>query len=285
MNASGKSALAVLALACILGLGWWGLHLAPKPEDLPRVAPTDQASLSTIDQAWFSEIDSLVRLASDLLVAGNVAGAATLIEIVESRVAHYQPQSRVESLRKALAADRERLSSARSLDLVNAATRIDRIILDVDALPSIATTQPLGATSAAAPPAPSDPSATLWQRMLAGIETRILQVVRVTRLDHADSALLSPSEATLAAERLRVRLLSARMALLARQDIIFTQDVAVARKIFERAFDKTDPRVQEHLAAMDALAALGGRLRVSAALQAAPVMAEMRQRLSPESRP
>ena len=284
MNASGKSALAILALAGMLGVGWWALRVAPRPAGLPTATPPAQVSASQVDQAWFSELDSLVRLASDLLAAGNVAGAATLIEIVESRVAHHQPQTPVEPLRKALAADRERLSSARSLDLVGAAARIGRIILDVDILPSIATTQPLRTASAAAPPV-SDPSATVWQRMLSGIETRILQVVRVTRLDHADSGLLSPSEAVLVAERLRVRLLSARMALLARQDGILVQDVAVARAILERAFDKTDPRVQEHLAAMDALAALGGRLRVSSTLQAASAIADMRQKVSSESRP
>lgn len=284
MNASGKSALAILALAGILGVGWWALRLAPPPQGLPAATSSTQAPASQIDQVWFSEVDSLVRLASDLLAAGNVAGAATLIEIVESRVAHHPSQTLVEPLRKALVADRERLSAARSLDLVSTATRIDRIILDVDTLPSIATTQPLGATATAAPPAP-DSSATLWQRMLTGIEARILQVVRVTRLDDADSGLLSPSEAMLAAERLRVRLLSARMALLARQDGIFVQDVAVARKILERAFDRTDMRVQEHLAAMDALAALGGKLRVSATLQAAAVIADMRQKVFSESRP
>jgi len=284
MNASGKSVLAIAALAGILGIGWWVLNLVPHPDARDQTRRDGVLAESQIQDAWLVETDAMIRLVSDLLVAGNVAGASALLDIMDARVARQQPQSALEPLRRALATDRERLASARSLDLVGAASRLDAILRDIDTLPSIATTEPL-ASGSATPPAPVDPSASFWERALSGIESRLLQVVRIRRIDGADSVMLSPSEAGLLAERLRLRILSARMALLARQESIFVQDLDQASALFGRVFDTADPRVKEHLATMDALKPLAARLTLSATLQSSAVIADLRQQALTAGRP
>ncbi|HEX5125537.1 MAG TPA: uroporphyrinogen-III C-methyltransferase, partial [Rhodocyclaceae bacterium] len=73
------------------------------------------------------------------------------------------------------------------------------------------------------------------------------QLIRIERLDRPDPALLSPQSAAYLRENLRLRLLSARLALLQRDGKVLNEDVSQARIWLERYFDVTAPAVASML--------------------------------------
>jgi uncharacterized protein HemX len=71
-------------------------------------------------------------------------------------------------------------------------------------------------------------------------------MVRIRRVENPEAIFLSPEQGALVTERLRLRLLSARIALVARQDKIFAQDIGQAEKILAEVFESQNSRVMAH---------------------------------------
>jgi uroporphyrin-3 C-methyltransferase len=91
-----------------------------------------------------------------------------------------------------------------------------------------------------------------WTALLAGAwhtltdrvwdETRSL--VRVTRVENPEAALLAPEQQFFVRENLKLRLLNARLAVLSRQFDIVQSDVREAQAQLDRYFDRSSRRVQ-----------------------------------------
>jgi uroporphyrin-3 C-methyltransferase len=71
----------------------------------------------------------------------------------------------------------------------------------------------------------------------------VRDLVRVTRVDNPEAALLAPEQAVFLRENLRLRLLNARLALLSRQFDTAQSDLRQAVTLLERYFDKSSRRV------------------------------------------
>jgi uroporphyrin-3 C-methyltransferase len=67
-------------------------------------------------------------------------------------------------------------------------------------------------------------------------------LVRVTRIDHPDAALLAPEQAFFVKENLKLRLLNARLALLSRQFDTAQSDLQIAQASLDRYFDRASKR-------------------------------------------
>jgi uroporphyrin-III C-methyltransferase len=61
--------------------------------------------------------------------------------------------------------------------------------------------------------------------------------VRIRKLDNGDPALLSPQQSYFLRENLKLRLLSARTALIARDEINYKEDLKIARELLTKYFD------------------------------------------------
>ncbi len=79
------------------------------------------------------------------------------------------------------------------------------------------------------------------------------QLVRVQRVDGADVPLLAPTQAFFLRENLKLRLLTARMALLTRDQATFRGDLKAAREWLKRYFDARDNAVMSAAAALESL--------------------------------
>ena len=84
-------------------------------------------------------------------------------------------------------------------------------------------------------------------------ELRGLVVVR--RVDKPEPPLLPPSQAYFLRENLRLRLLNARLTLLARDEAGFREDLRAARDWIGRYFDPDSKHTAEALAQLEKLAA------------------------------
>jgi uroporphyrin-3 C-methyltransferase len=248
MKPIGKSLFAAVSLAALLALGWWAIDRPPAPEEATRA---DQ-----IDREWLTEMQASAQLLSDsVLAGGNINAALAMLDAIESRIVRHPAKEKLVAVRVAIATDRQRLIALRAVDLQQAAAQIEAIILDIDSLPLI--------TSAAAiAPIDSDRAASasaglsVMQSTIEAIQSRLAGMVRIRRVENPEAIFLSPEQGALVTERLRLRLLSARIALVARQDKIFAQDIGQAEKILAEVFESQNSRVMAHRKTLAAIKGL-----------------------------
>jgi uroporphyrin-3 C-methyltransferase len=72
--------------------------------------------------------------------------------------------------------------------------------------------------------------------------SEVKSLVRVTRIDHPESMLLSPDNAFFVRENVKLRLLNARLALLSRQFDTAQSDLQVVQAALDRYFDRSSRR-------------------------------------------
>jgi len=224
------------------------------------------------DNRLLAEIEQDLAIATQQLqLAGNVEAALIALQGAEARLAKSaQPQFL--PLRKLIARDIERLKSLPGADVSGIALKLDAMLASIGSLPlafeqrpaapaKAVTTKPTGAgkTEAAKPPAaesavvPPAVSAltdtTAWSGLLrtwlAEVWHEVRQLVRIERIDRPDPGLLSPRETFFLRENLRLRLLSARLALLARDGRSFQSDLKQADEWLAHYFDTQNGTVQD----------------------------------------
>ena len=183
------------------------------------------------DEWVLAEIEQILTIASQQLqLTGNVQAALAALQTADARLARSgRPQFL--PLRKVFARDIERLKTAPSLDVPGLAGKLDQLIAGVDSLPLVQEARPQ-ATAAA-----RRESDGFWERLVAEFLGEIRQLVRIQNMEGTDPALLSPPQAFFLRENLKLRLLGARLALLARDETAYRSDVKVAASWLERYFD------------------------------------------------
>lgn len=228
------------------------------------------------DERMVYEIGQSIEIASQqLLLAGNVSAALTALQSADSRLA-LMDATRYLPVRKLLARDIERIKTLPLADVPRMALQLESLIGRVDTLPlgfertlpaparaaasSSVASKKKGASAAAASQsaasAPADtprPSPGVLARLVDDLWHEFRSLVRIERLDQPDPALLAPEQASYLRSNLRLRLLSARIALLQRENRMFADDVLQARTWVQRYFDPAAPMVRSTLDELDAM--------------------------------
>lgn len=206
-----------------------------------------------------AEVEQAVTIAGQqLMLAGNAEAALIALQGAESRLA-AQDRGQLAPLRRAIVRDIEQLRTMPQVDVQGIALRLEVMLEGVDALPlayagELAT--PAQAEEAPAQPASQGAAALDFAAGLArDVWNELKTLVRVERLDQADPVLLAPAQSTFLRENVKIRLLTARLALLARDGRNFEADLSQARGWVERFFDARDERVQTMLAELKKLEA------------------------------
>jgi uroporphyrin-3 C-methyltransferase len=186
------------------------------------------------DEWAYAEIEqSLVIASQQLSLAGNVKGALNALQAADARLQRMnRPQ--LTALRKAINRDIERLKAAPHLDAVAISARLDSLIAQVDKLPLAMEVRPQALEPAAAPN-PEEDSA--WAKFWRDAWVELRQLVRVQSVDKADVPLLAPQQAYFLRENLKLRLIGARLALLARDIASYKADLKAARDWLARYYD------------------------------------------------
>jgi uroporphyrin-III C-methyltransferase len=211
------------------------------------------------DDRLLAEIEQTVSIAAQQLqLAGNVEAALIALQGAEVRLAKSaQPQFL--NLRKLIARDIERLKSLPAADVPGIALKLDSLLAGVNSLPLAFEQRPVR-SSAERPADGEAPSAPEWRSIanawLAELWRELRQLVHIERIDRPDPGLLAPREVFFLRENLRLRLLSARLALLARDGRSFHSDIGQASAWIEQYFDTRAPAVAEAQAQLKQLAGL-----------------------------
>jgi len=194
-------------------------------------------------------------------LTGSSEPVVAALKQVDDRFAHAD-QPRLEPVRRAMARDLDRIRAASVADVATLSLKLEEAVRLVDDLPLLAAAESRRDLSRgparAAAPAPAPASAATgtfgnWLSSQFGQASRIFadsawaevrSLVRVTRIDHPEAMLVAPDQALFLRENLKLRLLNARLSLLARQFDAAQFDVRRAIETIERYADRSAKRTQ-----------------------------------------
>ena len=253
------------------------------------------------DENVVADVEAAIRVAmQQSAITGSAEPLLATLRQAEERLARYN-QPRLERVRRAVQRDLERTRALGLVDVSTLTARIDEAVRQVDDLPLLSVAAPAGqargsgrsgagstpgsapvhaaaASSAAATAGAASTAtagsgaaavpadwrvrlATWWRGVAEQVGNEVRALVRVTRVDSADSALIAPDQQFFVRENLKLRLLNARLALFARQFEIAQADLREAQGSIDRYFDRSSKRVA---AVSDALRQVGTQARQAA---------------------
>lgn len=220
------------------------------------------------DRALAEVAQAVTIAAQQLRLAGNYEAALIALQSAETRLAAPE-LGHLHDLRRALMKDIDAVKSHPQIDVSGMSLRLELLFSHIDRLPLAYAVEPIGTAPAmddlpAVPPGEGDPG--WWNRAVGFLHAlgsdawnEMRGMIRLERMDRADPALLAPSQGVYLRENVKIRLLTARLALLANDARTYAADLAIAREWLERYFDTGDAQVQRVLGELEALAAVDMR--------------------------
>ena len=223
------------------------------------------ADLARTRDDWaLAEVEQILAVASQQLqLAGNVQGAIIALQNADQRLARTERPQFI-ALRRVLARDLEKLKALPAVDLAGNALRLDSLVGMVDSLPLLADerpaprprldAEPVDRSARPARETKSNETASAtgntgargdWfdrvqdvvRYLVAEAWQKFGQLVRVREVAAPEAMLLAPTQTYFLRENLKLRLLNARLALLARQEAIYRSDLLRAQEALQKYFD------------------------------------------------
>lgn len=190
------------------------------------------------DEWVLSEIEQMLITANQQLqLAGNVRSALIALEAADKRLAQADRPALL-SMRRVITRDMEKLRAASSLDIPGMTLKIDTLIAGIDELPLAADRR----APAVEPPRTDSESGTLGS--FAGeLWSDLKDMLRVRFADARQAPLLAPENAFFLRENLKLKLLSARIALMSRNEGGFRGDIRAAEQWLTQHFDGSEKGV------------------------------------------
>ena len=203
-----------------------------------------QSLSRTRDDNLLVELESALRLAQQQTqLTGSSEPLLAALRSADQRLARAA-QPRFARLRTAIARDIERIRSASITDVPGLLARLDEVVRQVDELP-LANAVPARADAPRprTTPAPSR-AREWWEGWRDAVAEEVRGLVRVSRIDQPEAVLVAPEQALFLRENLKLKLLNARLSLLARQYDTARADVVSAAMTVQKYFDTGARRTQ-----------------------------------------
>lgn len=216
---------------------------------------TDRGS----DLVLLNDIDHLVMIAQQQLqLNGNVANAIISLETAQAQLSRANRPT-LASLQQTINGDLDRLRAATTVDIALLSSRLDELaglitqapLLVPDDAVSSTGIPPKGAAQGSAAQSQSDTagnSDNWWQNALAqtqqwssqtfaSLRHELGQFISVRRVDDAAALLISPDQAARFRDSLRQRIMTAQLALMMDQSMIWETETDALLKAVESRFD------------------------------------------------
>lgn len=221
------------------------------------------------DENVVGDIEAALRVAlQQTQITGSAEPLVAALKQADERLLRYK-QPRMEGVRRAVARDLDRVKAVAVVDVSSLTIKLDEVVRMADELPLMSGNEvaprPRDERNAEAArareraltlqreqaAAAADGKLALWwwqasQQIstwssLVWGEARTL--LRVTRIDHPEAALISPDQSFFLRENLKLRLLNARLALLSRQFDTAQADLRDSQEMLNRYFDTRSRKV------------------------------------------
>jgi uroporphyrin-III C-methyltransferase len=198
------------------------------------------------DENMLVDVESSLRLAQQQAqVTGSVETLLAALRSADQRL-ERGGQPRLSRVRGAVLRDMERIKSGTAVDVPGLLARLDELAREVDELP-LANAVP-GAAPASARNREAQSALTWWEQALADLREEARGLVRVSRIDQPEAALLAPEQGFFLRENVKLKLLNARLAVLSRQMDSARADVTAAGAALRKYFDPSSRKTQATIA-------------------------------------
>ncbi|MDD2833550.1 MAG: uroporphyrinogen-III C-methyltransferase [Methylotenera sp.] len=182
-----------------------------------------------------AEVEQLLTIAKQQLqLAGNVKSALLALEAADQRLQPIE-LPRAISLRETLHLEIESLRELPQIDLIGISAQLTYLTELSSSLPLISERQPIENNLAyqSSVMGNSAEPVSFWQRMWQEVSS----LVTVERIDRPEPPLLAPDHALYLRENIKLRLLTARIALLQHDDATFKADLNTVKTWLNQYFD------------------------------------------------
>jgi uroporphyrin-3 C-methyltransferase len=198
------------------------------------------------------DIESAIRLAQQQAqLTGSVQPLLAALNSAEQRLTKVG-QPRLAPVLRAVTRDIERIKATAVADTPALLFKLDELVRAVDALPLL---NAVGVVNKDKPmqavPATSWAKAismSWWEKVLADVWDDAKNLIRVSRIDKPEASMLAPEQSYFVRENLKLRLLNARLGLLARHFDVVQSDMKQANDDLAHYFDLQTRQGQTTLA-------------------------------------
>ncbi len=192
------------------------------------------------DETALADVEQLLLIAGQQLqLSGNVKAALIAMESADARLQRMDRPA-FNGLRKSIGLDMDRLRALPRVDVSEINLKINSLLLAVDEVPLVDRHRP--SENAAEQTRIPVANETTWQRWLNAIWLEVKQLVRIENTGLTQIALLPPRQEFFLRENLKMHLVSARLALLSRDEDSFRQELKTAQIWVSRYFDVKSPQ-------------------------------------------
>ena len=205
-------------------------------------------SINRIDGV-LAEAEQAIAIANqELLLAGDVRLAIRAMEDASRRLERLNQPSLL-NLRRIVDQDLRRLRAVPLIDVSGMSVRIDNFASAADVLPLAGFARPAPQAKA-----PDTAPKGFWARLGEQWVAELGQAVRIQRVDGPEQPPLVPEQAFFLRQTLKLRLLTARQALLARDETTFRGDLRTAARWIDSYYDHQDRAVLKLAEALRSMA-------------------------------
>lgn len=194
------------------------------------------------DENLVVDIESALGLAQQQAeLTGSVQPLLVALQSAQKRLSKVA-QPRLAPVLRAIQHDIDRLQSATLTDVPGLLIRLDELVVLVETLPPVNAVGP-NSRAARSPDQAAMPSwAQIWREgdwssVGRRAWSEVTGLVRISRIEQPEAVLLTPEQSFFARENLKLRLLNARLGLLARQTVTARNDLVMAERDMNRFFD------------------------------------------------
>ncbi len=199
------------------------------------------------DENLVVDIEAALRMAQQQTqLTGSLEPLLAALKSAQQRM-QRAAQPRLAPVQRAIEKDLERLRSQPPLDLPGLLIRLDEGVALADALVFASQAPVVAAAPRSGAAEPLSPHAPWWGAGFRQLGEQLLGLVRISRIDAPEAMLLSPEQLYFVRENIKLKLLNARLGLLARQLEAARADMAGVAAAVRRYADASSRKTGQML--------------------------------------
>lgn len=210
-----------------------------------------QEMSSSRDQTALAEVEQMLMIAAQQLqLSANVKAALIAMQHADDRLKRLDRPT-LTNLRKTINQDIDKLRVLPFIDITGINMRIDGLVVAIDTLPL---SQNIRA-EVQGELVIKVPEESVWNKFWRELWQEAKYLVRIENTQKRELPLLSPTQSFFLKENLKIRLLSARLALLSHDEASYKHDLKTAQEWMKLYFDMQSKEGALVLASLQKLAA------------------------------
>lgn len=199
------------------------------------------------DENLVVDIESALQLAQQQSqLTGSLEPLMAALKSADLRLSRAA-QPRLAPLQRAIAKDIDRIKATTVADTPNLLVKMDELVRLVDDLPLANSVGLARLNTPPKPAAKASAPADWWDNSVAVVLDELRRLVRVSRIEQPEAALLTPEQSYFVRENLKLKLLNARLGLLARLTDSARADLQASEQLLNKYFDTASRKTQTAL--------------------------------------